>query len=163
MAQTRRGKVCQCVWVHEAICIGILPPTCYWPHGPRQVGATSANACGCVQPHALAYFSPTYLGHMVPISKGKVCQCVQLHAAARIGIFVPPNFSRPCGSEQVGEKACQCVRLHAAARIGIFSHSVLGRVAQKSRGHVCQCVQLHAATRIGRLFPYCSRQLGLDK
>ena len=31
---------------------------------------------GCMQPHTLAYVSPTFLGHMAQTSRGQVCQCM---------------------------------------------------------------------------------------
>ena len=66
MAQQSRGKLCQCARLHAAPRIGILSPYLSGPHGPEKVGDKSANARGCVQPHALAYFFPILVWAMKP-------------------------------------------------------------------------------------------------
>ena len=78
-------------------------PLFSWAMWPRQVGAQYAKVRGCMQPHALAHLPPTLLGHMAHTSKGQVCQCVWLHAAARIGILVPV-LVWATWPKQVGEK-----------------------------------------------------------
>ena len=90
----------------------------FWAMWPRTVGGKYANARGCTQPRALAYFfSLTCLGHMAQKSRGQACQCVWLHAAARIGILSPYSFWAMWPS-QVGEKyanAWGCMQPHALA------------------------------------------------
>jgi len=120
-------------------------PILVWATWPSTEGEKYANACGCMQPHALADFFPQLSPATWPRqSRGKVCQCVRLCAATCSGILFP-YFSRPHGPEQP----------HALAYL---SPTFLGRVAQKKcggGGKVCQCVWLHAAPRISMLFPYC--------
>ena len=58
-------------------------PLLVWAMWPRKVKENYANAWGRMQPHALAYFAPTVLGHMAQKRKGKSCQCMGLpHALA---------------------------------------------------------------------------------
>ena len=57
------GKVCQCGWLHAATRIGVLAPLLFVARWPRQVAETTyANACGCMQPPALAYFPHAFQG-----------------------------------------------------------------------------------------------------
>ena len=108
--------------MHVAACNRTHWHTCpllVWATWPNKRKGKYANACGCMQPHALAYF-PILSGPCGPEqSMGKVRQCVWLHAAPRIG-RLSPYFLLGHMAQTSRGRLCQCVRLHAAPRIGIL-------------------------------------------
>ena len=86
-----RGAACSAMHWHTFF------PYFAWAMWPRQLGVFGPGGpekweimpthWHCMQPRSLAYFPPTVLGHMAQTSRGKVCQCMALHAAPRIGIL----------------------------------------------------------------------------
>ena len=88
---------------------------------PRKVGEKYANAWGCMQPQALAYFPPIVLGHTAQKSRGKVCQCMGLHKAPVLAYVSPTPLGHMAQNKLRENKYANAWGLHANPCISILS------------------------------------------